>query len=146
MTIKEYLRQAPNIDKRIDAKLEQIERLKSLRERVTVVLSDMPKAHRQSDRMREITVRIMELEDEVTADIDNFIDIKSDIRKLIGQVKDERYQRVLEYRYLCGYRWEDIAKEMKYELRNIYYLHGYALKSLHCFAHIDNGIVYSRKD
>ena len=127
MTTKDYLRQIKTVDKRIDNKLEQVERLKSLRERVTTVLSDMPKGGGEQDRIAIITQRIFELIEEINEDTDRLVDIKRDVYNRIKAVQDDRYRTILESKYLCYQTWEQIAEDMNIEERWIYYLHGRAL-------------------
>lgn len=130
MNIKSYLNQARDLDKLIDSKLEQIDRLRSLAEKITTTLTGMPHATGTSNRVEYCIGKIMELEREVTSDIDKLIDMKSEIRKMIESVKDNRYRLLLEYRYLNNFTWERIAEEMIYEVRWVYELHGHALKEL----------------
>lgn len=131
MTVKEYLNQAPRLDLIIDLKLAQVERLKSLRERVTSILGDTPKGSGRGDRVAEITIKIWSLEEEINRDIDRFVDTKADIRQRIGLVTNDRYRTVLEYRYLLGYKWEKISAIMDIELRWLYRIHGRALQQIH---------------
>lgn len=130
MTAKEYLNQAPRLDTIIDLKLAQVERLKSLRERVTTIMSDTPKGGGCGDRVVEITNRIWALEEEINRDIDRLVDLKAEIRQRIGLLADERHRAVLESRYLLGYTWEQIAAAMVYDVRHVTRIHGYALMAL----------------
>ena len=130
MNIKSYLNQARDLDKLIDSKLDQIDRLRSLAEKTTTTLTGMPHASGTSNRIEYCVGKIMELEHEVTADIDKLIDTKSEIRKMIDAVQDTRYRLLLEYRYLNNFTWERIAEEMIYDVRWVYELHGHALKAL----------------
>ena len=129
MNIKSYLNQARDLDKLIDSKLEQIDRLRSLAEKTTTTLTGMPHATGTSNRVEYCIGKIMELEKEVTSDIDKLIDTKSEIRKMIDAVQDTRYRLLLEYRYLCDWSWDKIAETMHYDVRWITELHGRALQS-----------------
>ena len=139
MTTKEYLRQAPRLDMIIDLKLAQVERLKSLRERVTASFSETPKGGGCGDRVAEVTAKIYSMLEDINRDIDAYVDLKADIRKLVSKVQDERYRMVLEYRYLCSYNWEEIAKAMSYDERHVTKLHGWALN------HIDDNALFCPK-
>lgn len=130
MTTKEYLRQIRTVDKRIDDKLEEVERLQSLRERMTIIMSDMPRGSNGEDRINTITCRIWALEDEINAEIDRLVDLKTEARRRIEAIQDDRYKTLLSAKYLCYQTWEKIAEGMGFEdVRNVYYLHGRALQA-----------------
>ena len=141
MTTKEYLRQAPRLDMIIDLKLAQVERLKSLRERVTASFSDTPKGGGSGDRVAEVTMKIYSMLEDINRDIDAYVDLKADIRKLVSTVQDDRYRMVLEYRYLCCYGWDKIAEIMMYEQRQIFRLHGRALQEINHVSECQYGVV-----
>jgi DNA-directed RNA polymerase specialized sigma subunit len=130
MTIKEYLNQARMLDKRIDSKLEQVERLRALAERTTTVLSSQPKGAGGANRTEYCIERIWQLEKEVTEDIDILVDMRQDIRGAIEGMENDRYKLLMECRYLCGNTWEQIAEKMEIEVRWVYELHGRALQEI----------------
>ena len=129
MNTKDYLRQIRTIDTRIDNKLEQVERMKSLRERVTTTLTGMPHGGGDTDKLTTITERIWELERQINEDIDQLVTLKTEVRERINAIPDDRYRAVLESKYLCFKTWETIAEDMGYDVRNIYFLHGRALQA-----------------
>ena len=130
MTTKEYLNKLRTLDKQIDSKLEQIDRLRSLAERVTTTLSFTPKGAGGANRTDYCIERIWQLEKEVTEDIDRLVDMKSGIRGAIERVENDKYRLLLEYRYLCGNTWEQIAEKMRIDLRWVYRMHGRALQEI----------------
>ena len=130
MTTKEYLNKMRTLDRLIDSKLEQIDRLRSLSERVTTTLSFSPKGAGGANRTEYCIERIWQLEKEVTEDIDRLVDMKSGIRGAIERVENDKYRLLLEYRYLCGYTWETISEKMVLELRWVYRIHGMALQEI----------------
>jgi DNA-directed RNA polymerase specialized sigma subunit len=130
MNVKSYLNQARILDKRIDSKLEQVERLHALAERTTTVLSHEPKGTSGTNRTEYCVLKIWELEREVNEDIDRLIDLKREIQDAIGLLTDDKYKLLLEYRYLCGNTWEKIAEKMDIEVRWVYQLHGRALQEI----------------
>ena len=130
MTTKEYLNKMRMLDRLIDSKLEQIDRLRSLSERVTTTISFSPKGAGGANRTEYCIERIWQLEKEVTEDIDRLVDMKSGIRGAIDEVKNDKYKLLLECRYLCGDTWERIAEKMEIEVRWVYELHGRALQEI----------------
>ena len=130
MTTKEHLNKMRTLDRLIDSKLEQIDRLRSLAERVTTTLSFTPKGAGGANRTEYCIERIWQLEKEVTEDIDRLVDMKSGIRGAIERVENDKHRMLLEYRYLCGNTWEQIAEKMRIDLRWVYRMHGRALQEI----------------
>ena len=131
MKAKEYLSQAYRLDQRIDAKIEQVMSLRNLAAKATSTLSDaMPSGTRNVHRMEDIIMRIIDLENEINADIDALVALKREIVSTIKSVPNLEYQILLEPRYLCFKPWEQIAVEMGYGIDNVFRLHQKALKDL----------------
>lgn len=129
MTAKEYLRAIQLLDKRIDKKLELVERLRSGTQRVTSVLNpNRGSGHTVRDASGGID-RLVDLERELNGMIDQLADLKREAVAAINRLDDPRQVLLLEMRYLLGYRWERIADEMGYELRQVYRLHGVSLRN-----------------
>ena len=136
MNAKEYLSQAMHIDQRINSKLEQVTRLRENAANCTATLSDMPRPDSPNkQRMEETICKIVDLEQEINADIDRLVDLKAEARKAINAVTDPDQQLILELRYLCFKSWEQIAVDMGYELRWLYRLHHRALDAVSEISH-----------
>ena len=73
-------------------------------------------------------MKMIDLENEINADIDRLVDLKREMATLIERVVDPSHRLLLEMRYLGGNTWEDIAQKMGYDLRWVYRLHGKALQ------------------
>lgn len=131
MTAKEYLNQAYRIDRRINSKLEQIASLRGLATKATSTLSDMPHSPSRNARsMEDIICKMVELENEINADIDYLLDLKSDIVTAIKRIEDPKSRMLLELRYLCFQSWEQIAVDMGYNTKYIFRLHDKALEKV----------------
>ncbi len=127
--VKEYLSQAFHIDKQLKSKLEQLSVLRELATTTTQPLSDMPGSpNRNIDRMEKAIIKIMDMEKEISEEVDALLDLKNQIAQCIKKVEDIDCQLILEFRYLCFMSWEDIAAEMNFTVRNVHILHGKALK------------------
>ena len=139
MTVKEYLGQAYRIDQRINSKLEQVGSLRALAAKATSTISDMPHSgSRDVQSMEGIIVKIIDLENEINADIDILVDLKREIVGIIKAIDNPEYQTLLELRYLCFFSWEKVAVEMDYDLRYLHKLHRKALEK--CAAFIPAGV------
>lgn len=133
MKAYDYLNRALNLDKQISCKLDQIERLRSLTQRVTASYDDSGASHAGSSTsspMENAIVRLIEAQDALGAQIATLVDAKSEIQTIIQQVKDERLRLLLEKRYLCCMTWEMIAVDMKCSYRWLMTLHNDALDAV----------------
>ncbi|NCC16788.1 MAG: DUF1492 domain-containing protein [Clostridia bacterium] len=131
MKAKEYLGQAFRIDQRINSKIEQVSSLHSLAIKATSTLSDMPgSATRNTHRMEDIIVKIVDMEQEISCDIDRLVNLKQEITQVIHKVENLEYQTLLELRYMCFKTWEHIAVEMGYGIDNIYKMHKKAMAEI----------------
>lgn len=130
MTAKEYLNQAYRLDQRINSKLEQVASLRDLTTKATATMSDMPGGGRNVYKMQDIIGKIIDLENEINADIDQLVDLKREMVSAIKAVEDPEYQTLLELRYLCFKTWEQIAVEMDYSIQHIYRLRDKALTQI----------------
>ena len=131
MIVKEYFNQAYQLDARINSKIEQVSRLHELANKATSTLSDMPgSATRNTHRMEDTIIKIIDLENEINKEIDRLVDLKTEMTRIIGSVQNIEYQRLLELRYLCFRSWKQIADEMGYSKQHIFRLHNDALEKV----------------
>lgn len=129
MTAREYLSQARMIDSRINSKLIELQRTRELATRATGTISDMPRNPSPDlQQMENRVVKIVDLEKNINAEIDELVDLKKDIRELIAQIRKPEYRTLLELRYLGFKTWDAVAEEMGFEPRTVYRLHNNALR------------------
>ena len=128
---KEYLGQAYRIDQRINSKIEQVSALNNMATKATSTISDMPgSATRNIHRMEDVIVKIIDLQNEINADIDELVDFKAEVMSVIKSIDNLEYQTLLELRYLCFKPWEQIAIEMGYSINNVFKMHRKAIELL----------------
>lgn len=127
MTAKEYLSQGYKLNIRIKAKQERIEELRTIAEKSTQTLSAMPKGTSTGSRMEEIVARIDILQREIEDDLFDLLALKAEIAHVVRDVPDPEAALVLELRYLCYKPWREIAAEMHYSERQVFYIHGRGL-------------------
>lgn len=130
MNAKEYLSQATWLDQMIDSKLEQLEALKSLSMKVTSSFTKekISGGNIEKSKMESTIVKVIDLENEINADIDRLINLKKNIQNTINKMEDINQQLLLELRYLSRKGWDEIAALMGYDPRTVYRMHGKALK------------------
>lgn len=131
MTAKEYLRQYRDADDAINAKLDQIYRLRELATKMTQTLTpDKVQSHDEGDRVAVIVGKIVDMEREVDAEINRMQEIKRQVEEAIAQVPDSSQRKVLTLRYINGLRWEEIAVQLNYHYRWVLELHGRGLQTV----------------
>ena len=129
MTSKEFLEQAYWLDKRIDAKIQQVANLHNLATSARTTITDMPGSpSRNVHRMEDTIVKIIDLEADINRDIDTLVDLKGKIRRLINRMDNPEHQYLLEMRYQNFCPWEEIAVSMGYSLHHVYKKHSLALE------------------
>jgi RinA family phage transcriptional activator len=126
-----YLKRYINLDREIERKLEEVARLRSKLARVTEVFTEEPKGGGSIyGKTGEILAKIVDLEKEIDADVDRLIEVRDSIKSIIEAVEDDRERLLLQYRYLDGRTFEEIAVQMHYSWRQIHRLHSRALTNL----------------
>ncbi len=129
MTAKEFLRQVRFVDRMIDSKLRQVERLRDEAGRTTLLLSDMPRGGGSRNHLEDVITKIVDLENEINRDIDRLVDLKTAARTAINAIQEPEYRLILELRYLCYKTWPEIMDALGYSEAHLYRLHGRALRS-----------------
>lgn len=125
-----YLKRYRTIDALINRKIEECQKWRDVALKITPTLSDMPKAHNGTNQTEIAVEHIIEIEREINESIDELVKIRKNIEKALAAIKDDTYRRLLEYRYIDGMTWEQIAIEMHYSYQWICKLHGRALLKL----------------
>ena len=97
MTAKEYLGQAYRLDQRINSKLQQVDSLRSLTQKITASYDGEVVSHtRNVTSLQDTIIRLMEAEEELNRQIDELVDLKMDIARQDGQ-SDLGLVRVHDY-------------------------------------------------
>lgn len=128
MTKKEF-REIIYLDHLINSKLRLLDNLKSNRLQVKgmQIKSDVVQVSKQGNRQEDLIIKIIDLEKEITKDIDKLIDEKKRAKAVIDEL-DGPYRLVMTMRYLECMKWEEIAYRIGYSIQAIYKIHGQALK------------------
>jgi len=126
ITPKQFLSMAWDIDRRIERKIEERERLESklTAGRITN-LSGMPRGGRYD--WTDAVSSVLRITDQINREINKLCAVKRLVNDAIDRVEDRRYRTVLELRYRNYHTWEEIALEMQYDERHVHRLHGEAL-------------------
>lgn len=125
---KTFLEQYRNCDKRLDALYDELARWRSRAEKITPILSQEPAGGRSDGNQVESAVeKIIAIESEISAKIDELMIIKQQVVDAIKSVPDQTLQLLLSRRYILGETFEQISVAMNFSCRQIVRLHGKAL-------------------
>jgi DNA-directed RNA polymerase specialized sigma subunit len=132
MNAKEYLSQGLWLDKIIENKFDQLKEYRVLVENLNGdnTQEKVSGNNYNTCRMATTIAKIIDLENEIKANIDKMIDLKQDILKNINQLDKLNYRLLLELRYVCGKTWEEISEEFHCSSSGIFKIHGIALKKI----------------
>ena len=131
MDAKEFLSGAFRMDQQVQSKLEQIEALRSLAEKMTIRITRDPVSRTPDPSGMENTViRILEAEEELNRRIDALVEMKMRIGRVIEQVRDPTLRLILEKRYLLFQRWDEISIDLDFTQRWILMKHQDALNAV----------------
>ena len=136
MTAKEYLRQLLSIERLIQVKTTERERLMALATKVTSALSDCKvETSPDNTKTQNIIIKMAELREEIEEQTSRYTSLYHKIEEEIDSMEDDRYKILLIMRYMKGASFSDIANKLGYEKRWTLVLHKRALqdfKKRHC--------------
>lgn len=131
MTAKEYLRQLWCLDRKINIKCLELEKLKAERgiryipdNSDHVIGSGYP-----TDHVADTAIDLMELDRYIDKQVKKYIELKKTIIAQIEGMDNQLYQDILTCRYILMMSWADVAQTMKYDIRHCTRLHGRALQA-----------------
>ena len=131
---KSYLKQINLLNIKINSQLS--ERC-SLIEMLTKVTSsfkdDYGSSSGYSDKIGNSIAMVVDLENEINANIESLVNMRSDILRTLEKIDDPDQYQVLYKRYFQNETLEKIACDLNMTYRNVCYIHG---KALNTFAEI----------
>lgn len=129
MTAKEYLLQYQQIQREIediDRRMAQV-RLKYAAPSA-INYSDMPKAHNSNHDLSDYVAKMDELTDYMISKYNRLRGIEIDIYMRVDRMENQQERELLRYRYIDGMTWTKIADALGTTERNVYFIHGRALR------------------
>lgn len=136
MTAKEYLNQLISIEKLIQLKTTERERLMALATKVTSALNDCKvETSPDNTKTQNIIIKMAELREEIEEQASRYTSLYRKIEEEIDDIEDSRYKLLLIMRYMKGASFSDIADKLGYEKRWTLVLHKRALQDFekrHC--------------
>lgn len=131
MTAKEYLQQLERLNLLIQQKMKEQHDLEEMSKCVRAI--DYSKDRVSSSCSGDApfvnpVLKIVQLEQEINAEIDKYVDMKHTIINQIHKVKNKQYVEILFKRYVEFKCLEQIAVELDMSYDWLKHLHGYALQ------------------
>jgi putative RNA polymerase, sigma 28 subunit, fliA/whiG subfamily len=129
MTAKEYLNQLLNLERLIEAKRLECERLDAMSKKVSSTLSDCKvETSHDNDKTAVIVIQVIELKKDIREQMEIYLELQEKISKEIDAIGDVRYRSLLIMRYITGLKFGEISEKMNYGTRWVLVLHREALK------------------
>lgn len=125
-----YLSRYRRLNQRINRMLEEQYRWKCLAMKVTQNFSPTPGGGESGSPIERPMDKVLEIDAEINREIDELQIVRQEIRAALNQLEDENLKLLMEYRYIDGLTWEQIAVKMHYGFQWVCKLHGRALASI----------------
>lgn len=125
-----YLSRYRRMSKRIDRLLEEQSRWREMALKITPVLSQAPGGGESGSPIERPMDKVLEIDEKINQEIDELQTVRQEIRATLNQLEDENLKLLMEYRYIDGLTWEQIAVKMNYCWRQVCRKHGQALTQI----------------
>ena len=116
------------LEKLIETKQQEIERLRCKAQTVSGINYSGDRIQNSGSDSMCIVDKIVMLENTLRQEIENLIDLESDIRKHISRVYNLRYIAILTDKYINHMTFEQIAEKLNITDKTVIRCHGDALQ------------------
>lgn len=108
-----YLKRIELMDAKINTRLEELGSLQALATKTTAVMGgERVQTSSSQQKMADCVGRIVDLTEEINAEVDRFVNYKQEALKIIDENCDPDCINLLYARYFMYKEWEQIAVEM----------------------------------
>lgn len=125
-----YLSRYRRLNERIDRLLEEQSRWREMALKITPTLSQTPGGGESGSPIERPMDKVLEIDEEINREINELQIVRQEIRAALNQLEDENLKLLMEYRYIDGLTWEQIAVKMNYCWRQVCRKHGQALTQI----------------
>lgn len=140
---KDYFSQIRKTDRLIQRLTDTVNTLRSsLTSQNYELKPDKVQTSGAKDTLGETIVKIMSLEEDINARIDELVDMKQEAFTMINRIPDLDQQNILIGRYIQLKKWENIALELNFSIQWVYELHG---KGLLAFSQMNSEFFRNRE-
>lgn len=131
MTAEEYLGQVKALDHQISIQLDILSSLRDMALKVTSVMQeDVVSRTRDPHQLDGTISKIMDLEKEIDAMVDELVDRKREVARLILKIGDPQAEDVIRLHYILYRDWKEIAELKHISRRSVYRLRDVGLKRM----------------
>lgn len=128
MRAKAFLQEIRRLDRKIENRKMEIESLYELTSSITVAPKDVNvQSGGDQDRLGSTVARIVDLQNEIAADIERLAERKIEAIRMINELDNDEFICILIRRYVRYQEWQVIADELHYSRQAIDKKHGLAL-------------------
>lgn len=128
MTPKEYLYQLKDIDNLISTYQEEADMLMTRLTSTTQRIKEVNVISSQKNQFDDTIAKVLDLRNEINAQIDKYVDMKAEARRIVENIQPLKYQTVLIKYYFQNKTFEQTAVEMGKSYQWVCELHGRALQ------------------
>lgn len=128
--VKSYLNQAYYIDKRIDMLNDELTMLESKLCKCTANYNSAGHSNNTRSAFEYTIDKVMQYRDRLNNEIDNLVDKKNDIKRMIDKLDNDKEKIILHKRYINFQNFESIAEDLELDPRQIYRIHKKSLEKL----------------
>lgn len=128
--VKEYLSQAYYIDKRIDTLNNELIMLESKLCKCTANYNSAGHSNNTRSAFEYTIDKVMQYRDRLNNEINNLVDKKNDIKRMIDKLDNDKEKIILHKRYINFQTFESIAEDLELNPRQIYRIHKKSLEKL----------------
>lgn len=140
---KDYFSQIRKTDRLIQRLTDTVNTLRSsLTSQNYELKPDKVQTSGAKDTLGETIVKIMSLEEDINARINELVDMKREAFTMINRIPDLDQQNILIGRYIQLKKWENIALELNFSIQWVYELHG---KGLLAFSQMNSEFFRNRE-
>ena len=117
---KEYLERIEVLDTQINDRWEDLQRLYAMRTKMTTIFSMAPVVGSgNNSKIEDLTIKIVPIEVELNRKIDEFIDYKAEVTRLIERLNNTKQSNLLRMIYFKYMEIEDVAYDMGLSTKTI---------------------------
>lgn len=128
MTPKEYLYQLKDVDNLISTYQEEADMLMTRLTSTTQRIKEVNVISSQKNQFDDTIAKVLDLRNEINAQIDKYVGMKAEARKIVEKIQPLKYQTVLIKYYFQNKTFEQTAVEMGKSYQWVCELHGRALQ------------------
>lgn len=135
---KEYLKQVYRIEKQVGNLVIERKNILTLLEKCTSTTAGYESdgttsgthANNAENNIVNYISALQDCESKLRTQITEMLIAKEKLKQIIENVPNYEHRQILYKRYICFQKWEQIAVDMNWSIRQVYKLHGRALENI----------------